>query len=72
MTREYVTVHIDLEIYDAEELATAAVARAIEDGVDPADAAETYTVDDLPACAQMLLDPGTIGHGASILSSSAD
>lgn len=72
MTREYVTVHIDIEIYDPEAFAEAAVARAIQDGVDPDEAAETYTIDDLPACAQMLLDPGTIGHGASILNSSAE
>lgn len=62
---------LELEVYDADALAEAAQARAIAEGIDPADAAETYTADDPAACAQMLLDPGTL-PGASILESSAE
>lgn len=71
----YVTVAIDVRITDPDAFAAAAVKRAIEEGADPDEARQGFTVDNLAACAQMLLDPGTIGDGtcgADILQSCAE
>lgn len=74
-TKPTVNLTMDIEIHDPERFASAARARAIAEGVDPQDAAETYTVEDLAACAVMLIDPGLIGEdgaGASILDTNAE
>ena len=67
-----VSVTLYLTVDDAEAFAQAAVARAIEEGVDADDAASTYTADALTDCARMLFDPGISPPGCEILDSSAE
>lgn len=65
-----ITFTLSLRVSDADELVRAAQARAVEEGLDTDDIACTYTIDDLPACVQMLLDPGSVA-GCSVYESSA-
>lgn len=73
MNARRVGIHFTLDcvVHDVRAFVKAARARAIEEGVDPADARETYSARDLAACAVMLLDPGTL-VAASIHGSAAE
>lgn len=70
--RTAVTLTMYLNVHDPEAFAKAAQERAIAEGVDPADAAETYTTDNLGACAVMLIDPGMSPPGSEILDTETD
>lgn len=65
---------LELRCYDPDELFDAALRRLIEDGVDEEDAKNTLKPDgeiDVCACAQMILDPGSL-DGCSIHNSSCE
>jgi len=66
-----VDVTLHLRVYDPYKFAAAAVAQAIKDGVDPEEAASTYTEDNLTGCARMIFDPGQSPPGCQIEDSSA-
>lgn len=69
--RIYASLCLDIEVHDLEQLKTAAAARALEEGMAPADWEDTRLGpgDDL----RMLLDPGSIpGAGFSINDSTCE
>jgi len=62
---------ISLRIIDVPSLVAAAVARAIEEGIDEEEAREDYDADNLDRCLVMLLDPSTLA-GCEIHGSTAE
>lgn len=72
MSSATVRFSMEVRIVDAKAFVAAAVAKAIEDGVDEADAKATYAVSNLGACAQMLFDPGVSPAGCEIEDSGAE
>lgn len=66
--------HLYLKVVDAQELRTAAIERAIEEGLSFEEASAESTIEDggvdVNWCLVMLLDPGTLA-GCSILDSGA-
>lgn len=66
-----ITFTLTLAVDDVRTLVRSAREQAMAEGVDPADARETYSARDLSACVQMLLDPGTV-PGCSVYGSSAE
>lgn len=71
---ELITVTIAVRVHDKKAFVRAAQKRAINDGIAKTmrEAREYgYNTHDLPACAQMLFDPGISPDGCEILESSA-
>ena len=67
-----IEVSVYLRVHDPKRFVAAAQYRAVEEGVDPDDAVDTYNEDDLGACARMLFDPGVSPPGCEILDSTAE
>lgn len=60
-------VTFSVQVYDLEALKAAAVERAVAEGISREDAIKD--MEDADACLLMMLDPGHICMGASIISS---
>lgn len=70
--RAQVQVTLNLTVSEVQAFVAAAVERAIAEGVSEEDARETYTAENLGACAVMLIDPGMSPPGSQIEDSSSE
>lgn len=68
MPKVYVTVSLDLSIYDEAQFRDAAYNQAIDEDLSPEEAKSFLDPEQksLGECAQMLLDPGSGPSGSSI------